>query len=177
MDMPLTTPRLVIRGWAIEDAEAATAVYGAPEVTRWLTPVMERVHDVAAMRSVLQAWAEAQPNQMPPSGRWAIERRADGAVLGGLVIRLLPPYEEDLELSWQLRPQAWGHGYAVEAARALSEWAFTRDIDELFAVVRPDNTRAIATAKRLGMGWVGESTKFYEQELQVYRLRPADLLD
>lgn len=177
MDMPLTTSRLVIREWSVEDADAATAVYGSPAVTRWLTPVMEHVHDVAAMRSVLQAWSEAQRNQMPPSGRWAIERRADGTVIGGLVIRLLPPYEEDLELSWQLYPEAWGHGYAVEAARALTEWAFTRDIDELFAVVRPDNTRAIATAERLGMGWVGETTKFYDQCLQAYRIRPADLID
>jgi hypothetical protein len=30
-------------------------------------------------------------------------------------MRLLPPYEEDLELSWQLRPEAWGSGYASEA--------------------------------------------------------------
>ena len=91
MDMPLSTSRLLIRDWSVDDAEAATQVYGAPEVTRWLTPVTEHVHDVPAMGSVLHAWAEAQPNQMPPSGRWAIERRADGAIVGGLVIRLLPP--------------------------------------------------------------------------------------
>lgn len=177
MEMPLETSRLRIRDWSVDDAQAATNVYGAPEVTRWLTPVMEHVHDTAAMRSVLQAWVEAQPNQMPPSGRWAIERLSDGAVIGGLVIRLLPPYEEDLELSWQLRPEEWGSGYAVEAAHALARWAFTKDIDELFAVVRPDNTRAIGTAERIGMGWVGESKKFYNQDLHVYRVRPADLLE
>lgn len=171
----LTTERLVVRAWALDDAESALAIYGVDEVTRWLTPAMGQVDDVAAMRAVLQAWIEAQPNMVPPRGRWAIERRSDGAVIGGLGIRLLPPYDEDLELSWQLRPEAWGHGYAAEAGTGLIRWAFTQEIDELFAVARPSNTRAIGTAKRLGMTWVGETDKYYNLRLQVFRIRPADL--
>ncbi|HEY3261023.1 MAG TPA: GNAT family N-acetyltransferase [Pseudonocardiaceae bacterium] len=172
---PITTDRLVLREWQVDDAKAALAVYGAAEVTRWLTPVMDRVTDVAAMRSVLQAWTEAQPNMVAPRGRWAIERRDDGQVVGGMAIRLLPPYDEDLELSWQLNPQAWGQGFAVEAGRALIRWAFTQEIDELFAVSRPNNNRAVAVAQRLGMEWVGETSKYYGLRLQVFRIRPSDL--
>lgn len=175
MDMPLTTDRLIVRDWSADDADAALAIYGSAEVTQWLTPAMHRVEDMAAMRSVLQAWQEAQPNLPRPRGRWAIQRRDDGAVVGGLAIRLLPPYEDDLELSWQLDPQAWGHGYATEAARALIDWAFSQDTDELFAVARTANRRAIATAERLGMQWVGETTKYYGLNLQVYRIRRGDL--
>lgn len=176
METPLTTDRLVIRDWSVDDAEAAYAIYGSPEVTHWLTPAMDRVGDVAAMRSVLHAWQEAQPNLPPPRGRWAVQLR-DGTLLGGLGIRLLPPFEDDLELSWQLTPAAWGHGYATEACRALMAWAFTQDTEELFAVARPHNVRAIATAKRIGMQWVGETTKYYDLRLQVYRIRHSDLLD
>ncbi|MFI5615191.1 GNAT family N-acetyltransferase [Amycolatopsis sp. NPDC051903] len=176
MDMPLTTDRLVIRDWSVDDAEAAFLVYGSDEVTHWLTPAMDRVTDIAAMRSVLHAWQEAQPNLVPPRGRWAVARASDGAVVGGLGIRLLPPYQEDLELSWQLHPDAWHQGYATESARALIEWAFTQDTDELFAVARPSNTRAIATAERLGMQWVGETTKYYDLRLQVYRIRHSDIV-
>ncbi len=175
--MPLTTDRLVIRDWSEEDAEAAYAIYGSSDVTHWLTPAMDRVADEAAMRSVLQAWQEAQPNLIPPRGRWAVERKSDGKLIGGLAIRLLPPYQEDLELSWQLHPDEWGNGYATEAARALAEWAFRQDdCDELFAVARPSNSRAIATAQRIGMQWVGETTKYYELRLQVYRIRQSDVL-
>ncbi len=143
MTLPITTDRLVIRDWTADDAEAAYQIYGSSDVTHWLTPAMDRVADAAAMRSVLQAWQEAQPNLTPPRGRWAVELRSDGRVIGGLGIRLLPPYREDLELSWQLRPEEWGHGYATEAARALVEWAFSQDgTDELFAVARPSNSRA-----------------------------------
>lgn len=175
MDKPLTTDRLVIRDWSVDDADQAMTIYGSTDVAHWLTPALERVGDVAAMRSVLQAWQEAQPNLLTPRGRWAVERKDDGVVVGGLGIRALPPYEDDLEISWQLRPDAWGRGYATEAASALVRWAFTQDIDELFAVARPKNQRAIATATRLGMQWVGETDKYYNLRLQVYRIRPSDL--
>lgn len=175
--MPLRTERLEVRDWRVPDAEAALQIYGAEEVAHWLTPAVNTVADVPAMRWVLQAWHEAQPNLAKPSGRWAVERRADGEVVGGLVIRLLPPFEEDLEIGWQLRPDAWGHGYATEAGSALIRWAFEQGIDELFAVARPGNERAIAMARRVGMEWVGETTKYYDERLQVYRIRPADLPD
>ena len=173
--MEIITDRLVIRDWSVDDAEAALDIYGSPEVTRWLTPAMDRVGDVAAMRSVLHAWHETQPNLPPPRGRWAVARKDDGQVVGGLGIRLLPPFEDDLELSWQLAPEAWGHGYATEAGRALLEWAFTQDTEELFAVARPNNKRAISVAERLGMRWVGETGKYYGLTLQVYRVRHSDL--
>ncbi len=173
---PLTTERLLVRPWESTDAEAALVIYGANEVTRWLTPAMERVDDLDSMRTVLDGWIEEQETMLPSRGRWAVQRLDNGELVGGLSIRLLPPYKEDLELSWQLRPDAWGHGYASEAARALARWAFTQDIDELFAVARPNNSRAIATARRVGMEWVGETTKYYELRLQVFRIRPSDLL-
>lgn len=177
MVFALVTDRLVVRPWTLSDAEDALATYGVAEVTGWLTPATDRIGDVVAMRSVLAAWAEAQVNAAAPRGRWAIQHRHHDTVVGGLVIRLLPPYDEDdLEISFQLRPDTWGHGYATEAASALIEWAFTHDdVDELFAVALPDNAPAIATAHRLGMHWVGETDKYYDRTLQVYRVRPGDL--
>lgn len=173
---PLTTERLLVRPWTRDDAEAALAIYGAGEVTRWLTPAMGRVDDLDGMREVLDGWVEEQATMLPPPGHWAVQRLGDDAVVGALAIRLLPPYKEDLELSWQLRPDAWGNGYASEAARELARWAFTQDIDELFAVARPNNARAVATARRVGMEWVGETTKYYDLRLQVFRIRPSDLV-
>jgi len=36
----LTTDRLVIRDWSVDDAEQAMAIYGSTEVGRWLTPAL-----------------------------------------------------------------------------------------------------------------------------------------
>lgn len=175
MAVLLTTARLDIRDWAFDDAEAAFAVYGDGRVAPWLLPAMSQVPSVAAMRCVLEAWTEARPNLATPAGRWAVAKRETGEVVGGVSLRLLPPYDQDLEIGWQLAPLHWGSGYATEAGRALAEWSFAQGAEELFAVVGPRNERGAATARRIGMEWVGETDKYYGRLLQVYRIRPGDL--
>ena len=55
----------------------------------------------------------------------------------------------------------------------MAHYAFASGVDEIFAVVRPRNARGAATARRVGMEWVGETDKYYALTLQVYRLRRA----
>ncbi|HEU5475482.1 MAG TPA: GNAT family N-acetyltransferase [Actinophytocola sp.] len=76
-----------------------------------------------------------------PAGRWAIHRNTDDRVIGGALLLPLPPGHEDPEIGWQLHPDTWGNGYASETTHALATWAFTQHVNELFAVVRPGNTR------------------------------------
>jgi [ribosomal protein S5]-alanine N-acetyltransferase len=171
----LTTDRLRLREWSGEDVEAALAIYGDERVSRWLSPAMAPVGDTAQMRTILEGWIADQRDMTPPCGRWAVERVDGGVVVGALVLRRMPPFYEDIEIAWQLAPEHWGHGYAIETSRALARWAFGQSAHELFAVVRPANTKGIAMARRLGMEWVGETDKYYDLHLQVYRLRPTDL--
>ena len=85
------------------------------------------------------------------------------------------PRAADLAIGWQLNPAVWGQGYAAEAGHAAAHHAFETGVDELFAVVRPRNTRGARTATSIGMEWVGETEKYYDLRLQVYRLRKGDL--
>jgi RimJ/RimL family protein N-acetyltransferase len=171
----LTTARLTVRDWSPDDATEALTVYGAPEVTRWLSPAMTQINDEQAMRTTLESWLGLRDALIPPLGRWAIVRTSNQQVVGGLSLRYLPPDEEDIEIGWQLAPVSWGNGYATEAARALAGWAFSIGAHELVAVVRVNNERGAGTAKRIGMQWVGETDKYYETHLNVYRLWPSDL--
>jgi RimJ/RimL family protein N-acetyltransferase len=170
----MVTERLVLRGWDAGDAEAALGVYGDAEVARWLTPAMDKVGDLAAMRLVLQQWVAEDARMVAPAGRWAVELRDSGQVIGGATLLPLPP-DEEFEVGWQLQPRQWGHGYATEAGLTLARWAFGQDIEQVVALVRPANTRAMATVRRLGMEWVGETEKYHGLRLQEYRLRPGDL--
>jgi RimJ/RimL family protein N-acetyltransferase len=171
----LETERLILRPWRPEDAEAALRIYGEAGVARWLSPAVDRVPDVDAMRLVLEQWIAEDARLVPPAGRWAIELREDHRVVGGAVLLPLPPDNDDLEMGWQLNPDAWGRGYATEAGRAVARWAFAEGFDEIMAVARVANSRASATARRIGMEWVGETEKYYGLRLQVFRLRPGDL--
>jgi RimJ/RimL family protein N-acetyltransferase len=169
----IRTPRLALRPWTVEDAEAALTVYGADDVARWLSPAMGRVTDVAGMTELVESWSREE--RAVPEGRWAVELSDTGRVVGGVAVLPLPPDGEDLEIAWQLAPEAWGRGLATEAGRAVARYAFEAGAEELFAVVRPHNTRGAATAQRAGMEWVGETEKYYDLRLQVYRLRKGDL--
>lgn len=170
----MITERLVLRGWNAGDAEAALGAYGDGQVARWLAPAMDRVADVAAMRVLLQQWVAEDARMMAPAGRWAIEAREDGRVIGGATLLPLPP-DEEFEMGWQLHPRAWGRGYATEAGLALAQWAFGQGIEQVVALVRPANKRAAATVRHIGMEWVGETEKYHNLRLQEFRLRPGDL--
>ncbi len=171
----LVTDRLILRGWEVDDAPAALEIYGHIDVARWLSPIMEQVTDLTAMRLLLRQWIVEDYRAISPAGRWCIQRRHDDRVLGGATLLPLPPGGEDLEVGWHLHPSTWGQGYASETTYALAQWAFRNEIDEIFAVVRPDNTRAATTVRRNGMEWVGETSKYFGLAMQLYRLRPADL--
>jgi [ribosomal protein S5]-alanine N-acetyltransferase len=170
-----STERLEIAPWSPEDAAAALLIFGTEGVTRWLAPAMDPVHDEDGMRDVLDQWARADAQADPPVGHWAVRRREDAALVGSITLRRMPPYQEDLELAWQFAPEHWGQGYATEAAGAVAAWAFENSAHEVFAVMRPANQRAEKLARRLGFEWVGETSKYYDLRLQVFRLRPPDL--
>jgi RimJ/RimL family protein N-acetyltransferase len=169
----IRTPRLLLRPWAVEDAAAALSVFGDEQVARWLAPAVGRIPDVERMRELLARWAGERAAS--PSGRWAVEVAESGEVVGAVALVPLPPDEVDLEIGWQLAPGAWGNGFAAEAGHAVAHYAFALGVDEIFAVVRPRNDRGAATARRIGMDWVGETEKYYGLTLQVYRLRKGEL--
>jgi RimJ/RimL family protein N-acetyltransferase len=168
----IATPRLELRPWHQDDAAGALDIYGSPEVSRWLAPEM----DLDQMRAVIARWIAAPPGpEGRPSGRWVIEETESGRVAGSGQILPLPPEGDDLELGYQLAPWAWGRGLAAEAGHALAHYAFSNGEEEVFAVVRPKNERGTRAARRIGMEWVGETDKYYDLRLQVFRLRKGDL--
>jgi RimJ/RimL family protein N-acetyltransferase len=172
----LRTDRLVVRDWSEDDAEAALAVYGDPEVARWLTPAIETVTDLGGMQKLLQQWITESQQGEAGLGHWAVTLADTGAVIGGVSLHPLRHDEQDVEIGWQVAPEHWNHGYGSEAGREVIRRAFSLDIDEVFALARPANQRAEAAARRLGMTWVGETDKYYGLRLNVYRVRAADLL-
>jgi RimJ/RimL family protein N-acetyltransferase len=170
----LLTERLLLRPWQVDDAAAALSAYGDDTVAKWLAPAMDQVRDEAAMRLVLQQWLAEDSRLLTPAGRWAIELRGAGTLVGGATLLPLPP-DDEYEMGWQLSPVAWGQGYATEAGVALGHWAFGQGLEQVIALVRPANDRAEATVRRIGMEWVGETEKYHRLRLQEFRLRPADL--
>jgi RimJ/RimL family protein N-acetyltransferase len=58
----------------------------------------------------------------------------------------------DVEVGWRLREDAWGQGYAAEAARACLEWAWANlDVPRVVAITTPANAPSWRLMERLGM--------------------------
>jgi len=172
----IRTARLLLRPWALDDLASAYDIYGAPQVSRWLCPALAPVANANDLRPLLAAWINESDATEVPLGRWAIVDQRSGEIVGGVALLSLPPRCNDLEIAWQISPTWWGQGYGAEAGHAVAHQAFDNiGISELFAVIRPGNHRGVATARRVGMDWVGETNKYYGLHLQVYRLKKADL--
>lgn len=146
----IETERLILRRWREEDVAAYAVIRAQPEIARWLTPI-EHIDEVISRINRYDGGFDEHG-----VGRWAVERRADGALIGACGI--LPawptlPVSPALDLGWHLSRDAWGHGYASEAARAALADGFVRrpEAREIIAVTNEHNVRSQAVALRIGM--------------------------
>lgn len=147
----LETPRLILRDWR-GDADWAEffRVTNTPAVMRWLGGVMDDA-GMAAQRARVEACRAANGFCF-----WALERREDGALLGfcGLKRADAPgsTVTGEVEVGWRLREDAWGKGYAREAAMAALDAAFTRfGAGEVVALTVEGNAGSWGLMRRLGM--------------------------
>jgi RimJ/RimL family protein N-acetyltransferase len=186
------TARLSGRDWTAGDAGDAFAIYGRDEVTRWLGPEPRHpVESLAQMRDSLGRRI-ARARQEPDYGLWPLELRATGTVVGAALLSPLPG-SDDLEIGWHLNPDHWGAGYATEAGRGVIALAFGRTrvgqdqvgpaladrparpvLDQVLAVVDPDNVRSQNVCRRLGMRHCGQTDQYYGLTLELFRLTRAE---
>ena len=175
-DAGFDTDRLVARSWNISDAAAFFDIYRRWEVARWLGAAPRVLETLDEAEARVTRWAELNKTG-EVEGRWAVQRREDGRVLGTVLLVALPGGDGEFEVGWHFHPDVWGHGYATEAARGAVHWGFERGLDEIRAVVRPGNSPSAAVCARLGMQALGVTSRYYDAELELYRLRRAEVSD
>lgn len=147
MNIPeLFTDRLVLRPFRAADLDPYAAICADPEVMRHIGAGGPVGRDVAWRQMALHLgeWT------LRGYGTWALERRADGALLGRAGF-LHPEGWPGVELAWLLARPAWGQGLAFEAVRAARDFGRRRlGVERPISLIRPDNARSIALAERLG---------------------------
>jgi RimJ/RimL family protein N-acetyltransferase len=142
----LTTPRLLLRTFRLDDLPAYAAINADPEVMRYIGGPMTK-HD----SDEIAEWAQ-QCYDDEGIGLLAIERREDGRFLGMTGVSHEDWYPDDIQLGWRLAREHWGHGYATEAAsawlgHALGHLGYRR----VLAVADVPNLRSRRVMERLGM--------------------------
>lgn len=95
-----------------------------PAVMRWLGGVQDQAAYEAGFDRI-EAYQREHGHTF-----WALQRKEDGALLGFCGLKRVnstgAPNIGDFEIGWRLREDAWGRGYAKEAAVASLDLAFSK---------------------------------------------------
>ena len=172
MTVILETPRLLLRTWTLDDAEAAFAFYGDPEVMRFLGGVTHR--DVAETRGVLAGRAMAH-QALHGFSLWATVERATGRLVGACGLKFLEG-GMNIEVGYHFARAVWGRGYATEAAAASVGYGFERlCLRRILGVVDPANHASQRVLEKVGLTYQGTG-RYYNTDAKVYSAdRPAGI--
>ena len=147
----IETERLILRDWRDDDVEPFVRHTNTEAVMRWLGGVQsdDAIRDV--VRNRLMRWQEERGFTF-----WAVERKEDGELLGFCGLKIADtagsPIEGEFEVGWRLREDAWGQGYAKEAAIASLDHAFDAlGAERVVAITFIQNEPSWGLMERIGM--------------------------
>jgi len=149
------TTRLRLRMFVAVDLDALALIFADLEVMEYLgkdgLPITPG-ETAVALNSIIRHW------QTHGFGRWAIEDKEKGALIGYAGIRSL---EGQPELVYLLAKRYWGRGLATEAAAACLRYGFEeKQFDSILALTRPRNVRSRRVMEKLGMKFERDANYF-----------------
>lgn len=148
------TERLVLRDWREEDWQPFFRHTNTPAVMRWLGGVADDGARTKA-RERLESYRRDHGHTF-----WVVERKDDGGHLSGEPLGFCGLKRAnqkgapigDFEIGWRLREDAWGHGYAREAAVAAMRAGFEQfGAPHMIALTVEGNSASWGLMRRLGM--------------------------
>ncbi|WP_419996395.1 GNAT family N-acetyltransferase [Streptomyces boninensis] len=150
---PITTERLTLRPFRADDANDLAdrhAYQSLPEVARYLyRPPLTRE---ACAKSIAAHAAGTRWQSDDDALLLAVTRTSEPGVLGEVVLTLRNAHARQAEIGWIFHPAWAGKGYATEAARALTNEAFTTlGVHRVYARLDALNKGSANICERLGM--------------------------
>lgn len=141
----IETARLVLRRPLAGDAATVFWRYGAdPAVTRFLGwPTHQSLEDARRFLASCRAeWAQRGV------GPYLIHARDDGELLGSVTLGMESPRQA--AVGYLLARDAWGHGYATEALRAMCDLALQLGVRRLYGLCHTDNRASWQVMEKCG---------------------------
>jgi RimJ/RimL family protein N-acetyltransferase len=166
----LTTSRLLLQPFSDAHFAGLRTLNTDPQVMRFITGRPETEEETHALIArVKTAWSAHGYSW------WAFIERATGKLIGsGCIQNLERVSANPLEIGWRLHPDAWGKGYASEAARGMADFAFEVLLaPQLCAVCHQDNADSAKVMQRLGMHYRGIE-RWYNTDTMVYSMTRAE---
>lgn len=149
-DLPIETPRLILRRFREDDADAILDLYGRPEVVRYLysEPMKPEGLGESVERRLRRPQLEAEGDML----ELAAELRATGQFVGAMTFFYRSTAHSRGEIGYTIAPRFAGLGLATEGARALLRLGF--EVLGLHRMEGQCDARNLASARvmeRIGM--------------------------
>jgi len=148
----LETDRLILRELDLDDFEAVHAYASDPEAVRYMTWGPNTEQETLDFLEGARASAAEEPRT---GYELAVVTKADGRLVGCIGLHLRSD-ESTAMLGYCLHPDAWGQGYATEAARGVLGLGFdVLLLHRVWAGCDPDNIASARVLQKVGMSLEG----------------------
>ena len=136
----INTARLVLRNFKADDGAELFDYLSDPRVNCFLA---DRVSNIE------QAVDKAKTRSLDDA-TIAVCQKDSGALIGELFLRKEEP--DTFSVGWHFNAKVAGKGYAIESAKALLHYLFTKkDARRIYAYVEDDNHRSQQLCEKLNM--------------------------
>lgn len=147
MHIILETPRLVFRRFTEADAKLIMELHSDPLVLQFLHEPLVTTEEEA--REIIKKIII--PQYKLNLGRWALHTRDNNRFIGWCGLKYNARTDET-DLGYRLSNEAWGKGYATEAAEYTLQYGFdTLQLKKIIAHAHVQNTASINVLEKLGM--------------------------
>jgi len=150
LDLPIETGRLLLRYFERADLDAVMSYHSLPEVQRYLEwRVRDKGECVAALDGMI---AQRRLNRPGDTVALAVERQADGLLIGHVSLRWTDATAAQAEVRFVFNTLYRRQGYASEAVRAALDMGFDQyGFHRIFARCGAKNQASARLMKKLGM--------------------------
>lgn len=165
----LETTRLVLRPFVQDDLDALAEIFADPRVMRYLPAGqgISRERTQAALTLYIESW------ETRGYGLNAVIDKASQKMIGHCGLAQLD-HTDEIELAYGFAHSHWGQGFATEAARACLAFGFEAlDLEQIVAIVVPENKASQRVLEKLGMQYVRDAS-FYHLNVRYFRLTQAE---
>jgi RimJ/RimL family protein N-acetyltransferase len=147
----IESERLRLRGWQKGDFRPYHAILQHPDVYRHFGPEPMGLEECwRRLAAAVGMW------DLLGFGGWAVVRKSDDKLVGMLSLfnawrGLEPEFGEEPEMGWIFAAETHGQGMAMEACRAVLDWAAGNlPPTPVWAIIAPANQPSLKLADKLG---------------------------
>ena len=161
MKVTLETQRLILRPFAVEDAEEVFSNWASdPEVTKYMTWLPHE--NVEVTKILLNSWVKQY--EKPERLNFAIVLKENNELIGGIdVVGYLGGPQGTPVIGYVLSKKYWGRGIATEACKRVLEYLFSLGYQEVRIDAEVENIASNNVIQKCG----GQFQKCEEDDIPL----------